>query len=172
MQLLSPIEPMYDSSGYTIIEIGGTRLWAATSSWDAYIIELRKAVHEIAVDEIGDPAPTWTKGNRFTLDPGLVVGKESSAFYVSHVSDLRTYINQQEAYLGLPVTTWDYDPLVPKLDAGGALIGGAYDDVRDARILRQMQDAVRLCQNEFATFGDAPANATVTLLDTGEVIGR
>lgn len=173
MQTFTPIAPMYDTDGIRVVNPSGTTLMGAASTWDTLILELRKGVHEIMTGFLSPPqTPTWRLGNLNTLDPGLVVGKESDAFYVSHIKEVRDYINAIETAKGYTVSTWSFDPLAPRYDSNWNEIEPNFTDVRDQRLIAELQTALITIQTHLGGTVLPPTNVTIKLKLTGTVIGQ
>lgn len=148
------------------------------SDWDDLIVAQRKLLHQYCLT-LGLVVPSWTKGNKDTLDPNFQVGVKADAFYISHVDDLKLKIIAVETKIksmipSYTLTVWTYPvgALVPRYDANGDDTGLTWTDARTALILDEILNAMdRISVQLGGQLVQAPGNVSVEFGDSNMQIG-
>lgn len=133
---------MYDASG-AVVEPSGHEL---KDHWDSYIDDLRTVIENLTYSwglvlwsELGLSLSNWTRGvgvpKRLTTAP-------DDAFYVSHITDIRTVVNGIESFWSINRTAWTDDPITPKYNSSGVYLGPGFSEANQWVYFRELREAV------------------------------
>jgi hypothetical protein len=170
------IRKMYGPDGFTVIDEGGDALTALAQDgvtkpvqWDNIVIGLRARI-KVLCAALGLPEPVWTRGDVTTLDhPLLRLNVMSDYCYVSHVTDLKSYIDALETVIVNMInpaytrTTWGWTSIAYKYESDNDEVGGAWDDARSEKYLGYASLAVDRMEFEIGGTVAGPINAAVYL---------